>query len=109
MRDLQYMIDVMTAAREGKRIQVKTYNGEWADMPIVSNISWNWGLEGCDWRIAPEPRKAREWWLIEENNHIEIYSCQQMRADGSGPLHNQTHVREVLPEDGATDRKEPRS
>ncbi len=63
MRDLQYMIDVMTAARNGKKIEWlsrENANDTWTTLhdPLLYS-SWRWN--SFDYRIASEPRKPREW------------------------------------------------
>jgi hypothetical protein len=90
MRDLQYMIDVMTAARNGKQIQIKHKSGSHWDNCFGQAVVWDWYK--MDYRIAPEPRKAREWTLA-------------FRPDGSvfetlpvGSVFPTITVREVLPE-----------
>lgn len=50
------MIAVLTAAKEGKKIQSKRNNrAEWYE-----NTCPVWNFEGFDYRVKPEPR---EWWI----------------------------------------------
>ena len=53
------IIEVVQARRDGKRIQAQTKNitNNWTD--VTSAPSWN--FNDVDFRIAPEPRKPRDW------------------------------------------------
>jgi hypothetical protein len=98
MRDLQYMIDVMTAARDGKKIEVNVGRGwEGTDEP-----AWNWGYgpNGIDYRIAPEPRKTREFVVIrcKLNGTLMVRDAEDKRFCRT-PECEYINVREVLSED----------
>lgn len=54
MRDLDYMIATMQAAKEGKQIQVQRLPGPWMDIPTKDSY-WNW--EDQHYRVKPEPEK----------------------------------------------------
>jgi hypothetical protein len=102
-RELQRIIDIMIAMRDGKRIQARAISnskviadGEWFDM---EGPRLNW--QQYDYRIAPEvcepapSRKAREWTLA-------------FRPDGSvfetlpvGSVFPTITVREVLPDEAS--------
>lgn len=112
MRDLQYMIDVMTAASKGLRIEVRQRSSIQWELAIISDAtSWDWRL--FEWRIAPEPRKAREFWIVQYND-IQVatdYAVVKLatfdnpcNAESFSYQHAAEHmrtyfVREVLPED----------
>lgn len=52
-RDLDYMLSVMQAAKEGKPIEVRERNAErWCEID-AEDCSWNWSA--FDYRVAPEP------------------------------------------------------
>jgi hypothetical protein len=96
MRDLQYQIDVMTAFRDGKRVEcVSLFNSDddWARVREGHQFDWS----SLDYRIAPEPRKAREWWMSENGSLRRVFSTLQA-AKGEFPREDFICVREVLPE-----------
>ena len=106
MRDLQYMIDVMTAARDGKRIQSRTcpaYNavaiGEWRDCQVPSG-AWPWNWNDVDYRIAPEPKKAREFVVIrcKLNGTLMARDAENDKRFCRTPDCEYINVREVLSE-----------
>jgi len=49
-RDLDYMIAVMKAAKEGKKIEGRHYGGDWWE--VKHEPLWNW--RDIDYRIKPE-------------------------------------------------------
>lgn len=67
------IIEVIVAHQNHKQIQVRRMgraqgfrDGKWYD---VVNPRWN--FEDNDYRVAPEPRKAREWDLyVSDNGHV---------------------------------------
>ena len=91
MRDLQYMIDVMTAARDGKLIQVDPVYGanQWSAAP---EPTWDWRKH--DYRIAPEPRKAREFYIHMDQHNSPMFVVK----DNARGCSDCILVREVLPE-----------
>jgi len=62
MRDIQYMIDVMTAFRDGKRVECWSRHGDDRWGKILQGHQFDWS--SLDYRIAPEPRKAREFMVL---------------------------------------------
>ena len=85
------MIDVLSAYMEGKKIEVR---------PVVSPHYWSrsattpiWNFADYDYRVAPEPRKPREWWVYIDNG--EIKSCLTREFNVSIPA-RAIKVREVL-------------
>ncbi len=89
------IIAVVQAHKEGKQIQV---------LEIHSGLGWvnvsenkpNWNFGGTNYRVAPEPRKPREWWVIKRDNgssfnEFVAYECKQSYCDKE-----QIHVREVI-------------
>jgi hypothetical protein len=95
MRNLDYMIAVMQAAKEGKRIQYWML-GVWHDCVTtqdVAGLEWNWGQ--YDYRIAPEPRKPRECWVAYgSDGHVASVLESPLRPWGT----DVALMREVLPE-----------
>lgn len=56
MKTTQEKIAVMQAFADGKKVECKPhYARSWH-----VNVEYNWDWEGCDYRIAPEP-KLRPW------------------------------------------------
>ncbi len=97
------IIAVVQARKDGKRIQSRAseeYYGrkfneeEWGDSDPAA-----WDFYHQDYRVAPEPRKPREWWLIVDNEAFVI-GCESpsetmsryLKKDQSGLV----HVREVI-------------
>jgi len=60
MMDDDSIIAVVTAHKEGKKIQarIKKHDAEWID--VISHEP-DWNFYECDYRVAYEPRKPREW------------------------------------------------
>jgi hypothetical protein len=56
------ILEVVAAHKEGKKIQVQSITDRnlWYDEPAPT-----WNFANHNYRVAPEPRKPREWWLIE--------------------------------------------
>jgi hypothetical protein len=63
------ILEVVQAHKEGKKIQGRLLgscplylNGiddKWVD--LISGVDWN--FKETEYRVAPEPRKLREWWI----------------------------------------------
>lgn len=91
------IIEVVQAHKEGKKIQVRVLltskwykrgiDDAWENMAICS-----WNFSDCEYRVAPEPRRPREWnlarrgdclWLINENHVIpdEIITVREVLND----------------------------
>lgn len=53
MKTIGEKIAIMTAYKEGKKIEARSsnYNGSWAE---VGHPAWNW--EDCDYRVKEEPQ-----------------------------------------------------
>lgn len=52
-KDVNYMISVMKAHTEGKKIECQIWGHN--DWTPVDDPEWNW--QGCDYRVKPEPKK----------------------------------------------------
>lgn len=89
--NIDEMIAVVTAYRDGKQIEFRRNDGEpkWLD-----NVSPRWNFESFDYRIKPAPR---EWWMItcahEKQCGALIYREKQ---ESIAPNCSQIHVREVI-------------
>lgn len=63
---------VVKAHKEGKKIQVLAIHSDlgWQD---CRNPSWNFGT--TTYRVAPEPRKPKQWWLEfkDGGTHAEVH------------------------------------
>ena len=92
------IIAVVQAHKEGKKIQGRVLrtsqwyqNGiddKWVDLSI--GVDWN--FKDTQYRVAPEPRKPREMFLVYNgSNTWKEYPCHQSCCD-----QQQLHVREVL-------------
>lgn len=64
------MIEVLNAHRNGKKIQLisKTHPNRWTDCALAINGGPLWDFTDYDYRIKPEPKRPREFWLV---NHLE--------------------------------------
>ena len=75
MTDIDHMIAVMQAAKEGKAIQIRDRNPLsidrcWRDMP---DPSWNWGTR--EYRVKPaEPRRV--WMNVREDVMPSVYTSR---------------------------------
>jgi hypothetical protein len=106
MRSLDYMIEVMTAARDGKKIECRclTVPDEWE--PLQSGRgAWNWNWPTFDYRIAPEPRVPRECYAVfsDGSEHVRMFAHRD-RNEASAHYRvlggdEVVHMREVLPGD----------
>jgi len=84
------IITIVTAHKEGKQIQLRCSNiPEWTDV-VRNEPSWN--FEMIEYRVAPEPRKPREWWVCIDNG--EIKSC--LTRDFYQSIPSSILVREVM-------------
>jgi hypothetical protein len=91
------ILEVVAAHKEGKKIQVQSITDRnlWYDEPAPT-----WNFANHNYRVAPEPRKPREWWLIEPSipktyvygpTNFVAFDSKQSCCDKE-----QIHVREVL-------------
>ncbi len=79
------ILEVVQAHKDGKRIEV--YEG--ASWKICAfQPPWNFGM--FDYRVAPEPRKPREWWICPNPKHEGFDFAY---SSGNYPL---IRVREVI-------------
>lgn len=78
--DHNEMIDVLQAARDGKAVEYRCLcgcGGGWHELnPLVA---------GQEWRIKPEPKVLREWYINLRTGIVYILPCPET-----------VHVREVL-------------
>ena len=86
-RTLAYVIEVMTAAKNGRQIQFRV-NGhdKWNK---AEDPCWNW--EHFDYRIAPDSKPAREW-KVMVNGAGSIVDVTGLSINGCEII----TVREVL-------------
>lgn len=68
------IIEVVQAHKDGKLIECRLKDRDidvgWYEVPKNYSI---WNFQQCHYRIKPEPRKPREWWLrIGGINGLEI-------------------------------------
>ena len=85
------IIAVVQAHKEGKKIQISVKgSGDWCFFD--GDPSWNFCT--CDYRVAPEPRKPREWWaeLPTDGSVGQIFTNRGQLTIG-GEL---VRVREVI-------------
>lgn len=85
------MIAVLTAAKEGKRIQYKRHEfNEWYD-----NNDSRWNFEMFEYRVKPEPR---EWWaeIYSTNKKYGVLYPTKEEAHDRGYPYEIVHVREVI-------------
>jgi len=94
-----HIIAVVQAHKEGKKIQGKNrlLSNVWVDLPEQIN----WDFMEKEYRVAPEPRKPRELWLIEDkSDRTSVFSVPKFAAYPSRQLgcdsNEQIHVREVI-------------
>ena len=116
------MIAVITAYKEGKTVQARrTTHGRELDNALnnsgrsshligigamqplnvdidqwhdVTNLRGN--FVHYDYRVKPEPKKPREWWIRPESLEKEMLAFYETAA--SPYRHNFIHVREVIDE-----------
>lgn len=103
------IIEVVTAHKEGKKIQHRFKDDDfyqedgWGESTSGMQMAWNFSR--FDYRVAPEPRKLREYW-IDSNASNGPWSCwNYVPSYPSGSLEQQclVHVREV--DDGSSSVK----
>jgi hypothetical protein len=87
------IVAVVQAHKEGKQIQLRCSNiPEWTN--VVRNEP-RWNFEFIEYRVAPEPRKPREWTVFVTPDK-QIISWNNGTVDAYGLI----RVREVM--DNAT-------
>ncbi len=92
------IIAVVQAHKEGKKIEwrfdagrIQNATAYWE--PLTE--SWNWGdFRDREYRVAPEPRKPREWWieLRCDGSFIQMFTHSAQLTRG-GEL---VHVQEII-------------
>ena len=83
------IIAVVQAHKEGKKIQVRSrICGSWAGCENPA-----WAFDNLDYRVAPEPRKPREWWVME---HIGGSLTVSHIEPNESPCFKVIRVREVI-------------
>lgn len=88
MMQLEYMISVMQAARNGGHIQCRRIGTpSWLPVP---EPTWNW--EVYEYRVRPEPR---EWWLLDHLAYPSRTDALRGRAERDWDSTEIIHVREV--------------
>jgi hypothetical protein len=88
------IIAVVQAHKDGKKIQVQSgHFHDWETLSDRCEVQWNFGL--FNYRVAPEPRKPREFWLYPLRHGL--YNALDKYDEGS-PGVPQIHVREVIDE-----------
>lgn len=105
MSDLAYKISVMQAAQTDKPIQCKSI-GPYGNMPNWEDgKDWAWDWANYDYRIAPEPRKPRDFWIACYSAHGldtfvgHAFSEKNPPQLSSGSTYYSViHVREVIEE-----------
>lgn len=96
------MIAVIRAHKEGRKVEGRMNS---ARFPFAINHQWNtveagheFSFHDCEYRVAPEPRKAREWTLVEWlDGEMRVYEGRCNMSLNGAPL-PQIRVREVLDE-----------
>ncbi len=83
------IISVVQAHKEGKEIQVNS-NGTWRS--VMGHPVWNFPEH--EYRVAPEPRKPREWWLNDQN--LLFADEHTARSLSTNTYYDPIHVREVI-------------
>ena len=70
---LNTIIELLTALRDGKKLQWKYQGSEWIDIDTVDHLCSNEFLSNVErYRIKPEPR---EWWhvILDEKELVGAY------------------------------------
>lgn len=87
------IIAVVQAHKEGKQIEYKIRGSE--SHVWLSSVAPAWNFYDYDYRVKPEPRKLREWWI-----HKGGYGGEDQRWTIEDkplvPCCDYIHVREVI-------------
>ncbi len=87
------IIAVVKAYSDGKIIQCRNKGAEgWASFRAGDEIVWNFGI--FDFRVAPEPRKPREWWAEVPSDGSVGQLFQNLSQNTKG--YELVRVREVI-------------
>ncbi len=81
----EQIVDVVLAHMQGKKIQYG-YSDSWAD---CQDNHPNWDFSRFNYRVAPEPRKPREFWITP----MKYGLCHFSEEPTNDSL---WHVREVI-------------
>jgi hypothetical protein len=90
MTELNRRICVMIAYRDGKKIQMQRRGTDnaWSE----TYPAWDWA--SFDYRIAPEPRKPRDFWVYKDAMSGRLVA----QIADTIPWSDAILVREVLPD-----------
>lgn len=97
MMTVDQMIEVLTAYKAGKKIEVKGHDGvKWHNTPKPA-----WDFVECDYRVKPEPKVL---WVNEYKNGSGYGHTTRENAEGvARESHTRIAVRYVeMPEEGAS-------
>lgn len=111
MSDLAYKIRVMQAALEGKKIQCRSLVEKWDWSEYQSgSLADRWDWSTFDYRIAPEPRKPWECWVIfpEGSDYARVIGMKKLGGLQPDMLRVENgdhvvHMREVIEDDYMVD------
>ena len=103
------ILAVVQAHKEGKKIEHRLKNpldGQPEDWIEIPSSGWIWNFLERDYRVAPEPRKPREWWLVRGSEGWRVheddlpsgYKPFSANFETSGKIvpHQVIRVREVI-------------
>ena len=85
--EIDNMIEVLTAYKQGKTIQVRNQSEIWLDTD-----SPKWSFDCCDYRVKPEPR---EFYICPGKHQQDYGVCEDCNIDGE-ICGDAFKVREVL-------------
>lgn len=97
MMTVDQMIEVLTAYKAGKKIEVKGHDGvKWHNTSLPA-----WDFAECDYRVKPEPKVI---WVNEYADGSGIgYTSEAAAKAFLGNHHKRVAVRYVeMPEEGAS-------
>lgn len=89
----EQILEVVSAHKEGKEIEWRDRRHavcEWHNLRRSTSGGWfGWDFQNLEYRVVPEPRKPREWIVVEGHDALWFpRACV-------GQL-NPIHVREVI-------------
>ncbi len=77
------IIAVVVAHQEGKKIQARRVYGKphpWENLDW-SDVNAHWQFAEFDYRVAPEPRKPREFWIhLNASGMHEVHETTENRS-----------------------------
>ncbi len=76
------IIRVVQAHKEGKKIEIRMNSGIGDNWHVDGRPRWN--FPEFDYRVAPEPRKPREWYmeLREDGTFIQLFTDPRQLTRG---------------------------